>query len=61
MESSCRLSHLSVCLSVCVRKVYCGKTADWMVTGVGRGMGVLDGVVIVEGKGQFGGEFGTSH
>jgi len=32
-----------------------------MVTGVGRGMGVLDGVVIVEGKGQFGGEFGTSH
>jgi len=47
---------LSVCLSVClsVRKVYCGKTADsiWMpfrvVSGVGRLMGVLDGVVIVE-------------
>jgi len=50
---------LSVCLLVCrsVRKVYCGKTADWiqmpfgMVSGVGRGMGVLDGVVIVKGKG----------
>ena len=25
-----------------------------MVSGVGRMMGVLDGVVIVEGKGQFG-------
>ena len=41
----------SVCLSV--RKVFCGKTADWirmpfgMVSGVGRGMGV----VIVEGEG----------
>jgi len=39
--------HLSVCASV--RKVYCGKTADWIkmpfgvVSGVGRGMGVLDG------------------
>ena len=39
------------CLSVCVsvRRVYCGKTADWIgmpfgvVSGVGRGMGVLDG------------------
>jgi len=44
----------SVC--VCVRKVYCGKTADWirmpfgMVSGVGRGTGILDGVVIVEGE-----------
>jgi len=33
--------------------------ADWIwmpfgvVRGVGRGMGVLDGVVIVAGKGQF--------
>jgi len=33
--------------------------ADWIwmpfgvVSGVGRGMGVLDGVDIVEGKGQF--------
>ena len=44
-----RLAHL--------RKVYCGKTTDWirmqfgMVSGVGQGMGVLDGVVIVEGEG----------
>ena len=45
--------------SVCrpVRKVYCGKTADWirmpfgMVSGVGREMSVLDGVVIIAGKG----------
>ena len=41
----------SVCLSVglSVRKVYFGKTAEWIwlpfgiVSGVGRGMGVLDG------------------
>ena len=32
-----------------------------VVSGVGRGMGVLDGVVIVEGKGQFWGKFGASH
>jgi len=38
---------LSVGLSVC--KVYCGKTADWnwmpfgVVSGISRGMGVLDG------------------
>jgi len=31
-----------------------------MVSGVGRGIGVLLGVVIVEGKGSFGGEFGAS-
>jgi len=41
-----------------VRKVYCdGNTAKWieMVSGVGRGMGVLDGVVMVEGeRGSFG-------
>jgi len=42
-----RLSNLSVCLSV--RKVYCGKTADCIrmplgvVSGIGRGTGVLDG------------------
>jgi len=54
MLRTCRLAHLSVC--VCVRKVYCGKTADWIrmpfgvVRGVGRGMGVLDGVMIVEGE-----------
>jgi len=46
-----------VCLSV--QKVYCGKTADWilmpfgLLSGVSRGMGVLDGVVIAEGEGQF--------
>jgi len=46
---------LSVCQSV--RKMYCGKTVDWIrvpfgvVNVVGRGMGVLDGVVIVEGEG----------
>ena len=42
---------LSLCLSVgrSVRKVYCGKTADWiqmlfeMVSGAGRRMGVVDG------------------
>jgi len=31
------------------------------VSGVGQGMGVLDGVVIVKGEGQFWGEFGASH
>jgi len=36
--------------------VYCGKTAEgigmlfWMVSGVRRGMGVLDRMVIVEGE-----------
>jgi len=51
----CRLDHLSVCL--CVQKVYCGKTADWIrmpfrvVRGVVRGMRV----VIVEGKGAISG------
>ena len=57
---SCRLTHLSVCLSFClsVWKVYCGKTTDWiwmpfgMMSGVGQWMGILDGVVIVKGKGQ---------
>jgi len=63
MESSCHLSHLSVCWPVCWFvyqsgwKVYCGKTANWiqmlfgMVSGVGRGMGVLDGAVIIKGEG----------
>jgi len=55
MESSSHLSHLLVSQSVW--KVYCGKTVDWirmlfgMVSGVGQGMGVLDGVEIVEGVG----------
>ena len=44
-------------VSLYVRKVHCGKTADWIrmpfgvVSGVGRRMGVLDGVIIVEGEG----------
>jgi len=52
--SVCRLVGRSVGLIVCVRIVYCGKTADWiwmplgMVSGIGREMGVLDEVVIVE-------------
>ena len=32
-----------------------------VMSGVGRGMGVLDGAAIVEGKEHFGGEFGASH
>jgi len=32
-----------------------------MVSGVGRGMGILNGVVIVEEKGARLGEFGASH
>jgi len=54
-EQTCCLSHLSVGLSI--QWVNGGKTADWIwmlfgvVSGVGRGMGVLDGVEIVEGEG----------
>ena len=46
-DGTCRSVCLSVDLSDC--KVYCGKTAEWirmpfeMASGVGRGMGVLDG------------------
>jgi len=69
---ACHLANLCVpvCLSVClsVRRVYCGKTAERIrtpfevVSGVGRGMGVLDGVVIVKGEGAvLEGEFGASH
>jgi len=44
------VSH-SVCLSVCLsdEKVYCDKMADWIqmlfgvVSGIGQGIGVLDG------------------
>jgi len=32
-----------------------------VVSGDGRGMGVLDWVVIVEGRGSFGGEYWASH
>jgi len=70
MLRTCRLAHVSVCLCVClsVWKVYCGKRAERiqmpfeMVSGVGRGMGVLDeggdrrrGTAVLEG------EFGASH
>jgi len=52
MELSCYLAHLlCVCVCVClsVGKVYCGKMADLIrmlfgvVSGVSRGMVVLDG------------------
>ena len=53
MLHTCRLAHLLVCVCVLVgrsvRKVYSGKTAEWIwmpfgvVSGVGQGMGVLDG------------------
>ena len=57
----CRLDHLCVC----ARKVYCGKTADWIripfgvMSGVGLGMGVW--VVIVEGEEAVWVEFGAFH
>jgi len=67
MFRTCRLAHLSVCVCVCVcvhlsvgqsvRKVYCGKTVDWicmpfgMVSGVGHGMGVVDGVHVPQVEG----------
>jgi len=55
-----RSSWYTVVAYVCVsagQKVYCSKTADWIrmpfrvVSGVGRGMSVLDGVEIVEEEG----------
>jgi len=62
MVQNIRVSHLSV------RRSELWQNADWIrmpfgvVRGVGRWMGVLDGVVIVEGEGAvFGGEFGASH
>jgi len=69
---SAYVSDLSACVYVClclsVRKVYCGQTADWirmpfgMMSGVGRGMGVLDGGSDrLRERGSFGGEFGASH
>jgi len=60
------MDHLAICLSVCcVRKVYCGEMVEWirmllgMVSGVGRGMGVLDeGRDRRTGRGSFG-DFAT--
>jgi len=68
MEYKCRLAQLSVGLSLrlSVRKVYCGKTADWIrmpfgvVSGVGRGIGVLDRGNDRQRKGQFGVNVGRS-
>jgi len=67
MLQNIHLDHLSISWSD-VRKVYCGKMAHWiqmpfgMVSGVGRGMGVLDGVVVIKGEAAFfGGEFEASH
>ena len=51
----------------CVHKVCCGKMVEWirmpsgMVSGVSRGMHVLDGVVIIAGMCRFGVEFGVCH
>jgi len=58
-----------MCLSVClsVRKVYCKKTAEWilmpfgMVNGVGRRMGVLDGGGDRRREGAVLGVNGASH
>jgi len=73
LVQTCRQYCVSVCLSGClmvgrsVWRVYCGKTADsiWMpfgvVSGVGRGMGVLDGWKSLKGMDSFGGKCGTSH
>jgi len=54
----------SVGLSLLVRKVYCGKMADWIqmpfgvVSGVSQGMGLLDGGGDRQrGRGSFGVEF----
>jgi len=57
MVRNIRLDHLSVWLSIC--RVYCGKMAErnrmlfGVMSGVGQGMGVLDGVVIVKENEQF--------
>jgi len=48
---SCRLAHLSVCVCAClsvrlsVRKVYCGKMADWIRMPFGIVSGSVDGWV----------------
>jgi len=68
MVYTCRLSRLLVGLSasMCVWKVYCSETADWIqiLFGVvsGVGMVVLDRGSDHRGeRGSFGGEFGASH
>jgi len=67
MESSCRLASPSlglcvcVCVSVCLSVCWSGKyiVPLGMVSGVGRGMGVLDGGG--DHRRLFWGEFGVSH
>ena len=60
---TCRLDHLCVC----ARKVYYGKTAHWIrmpfwvMSGVGLGMGVLDGGGNCRREEAVCGEFGASH
>jgi len=73
IQRKCSLNRVlayPICQSVCLsdRKVYCGKTADWIrmpfgvFSGIGRGMGVLHGGNDRRrGRGSFGGEFGASH
>jgi len=64
LEQSCRLAHLLVCL---VSELW--KMADWIwvpfgvVSGLCGGMGALDGVEIVKGKGAVLGrpKCGASH
>jgi len=74
MFQTCRLDRRSVRVSVSqsvgrlvcqsVQKVHCSKVAEWiqmslgMVSGVGRGMGILDGGGDRRrGRGSFGREF----
>jgi len=74
MESSCWLSrqlvcvNVGLCVSLSLRKVYCGKTADrfqmpfGVVSEVGQGMGVLNGDSDRwRRRGSFGNKFGASH
>ena len=63
MLRNIRLNHMSVCLFVCLQSVLWQKgwldpDAVWVVSGVGWGMGVLNGWWSSKGRGSFGGEFG---
>jgi len=70
MLQACRLAHLCVCMCLSVRKVYCGKTADWIRMPFGMVTGEWDrsrygcikwGGDCRRGRCSFGGEFGASH
>ena len=68
MLRTCRLDHLSVSVCLCVRKVYCGKTANWIWMPFGVVSGFRFGIVVLDfggdcqkGRGSFGGEFGAPH